>query len=57
MYTEQSLLNIEQAEVNFIYSFILGEGYGGALFQIEGNVNTSDHAKIRFIEVAQFIYQ
>ena len=49
MYIEQTLLCVEQAKVNFSNNFILGEGYGGALFQIESNVNISDHAKVTFI--------
>lgn len=49
MYIEQTLLRVEQAKVNFSNNFILGEGYGGALFQTESNVNISDHAKVTFI--------
>ena len=49
MYIEQSLLLVRKAEVHFSNNFILGTGYGGAFFQIESNVNISDHAKVSFV--------
>ena len=49
MYIEQSLLRVREAEVHFSNNFILGMGYGGAFFQIESNVNISDHAKLSFV--------
>ena len=49
LYIEQTQMLVVQAEVNFSNNFILGTGYGGALFQIGSNVNISDHTKIRYV--------